>query len=567
MDRQHKTTVITALRGKLLTLGLLFFAAAAITGCDTPENDVTAPKIVAGAAHACAFDADREQVVCWGDNSYGQLGNEEFSAEGVSAPVRVKVISGRKIKSLSAGYSHTCALVSGGDDNSKNTVACWGYNHYGQVGNGTFKDSNVPVFVNGPDGKPLTGVVNVSAGAYHTCASIVKGSPSDPSNYVATTYCWGRNDKGQIGNGALTNVNVPTEIKGLDYSSGVAAGTAHTCALTSKSTDDAQAKKYVVMCWGDASRGQMREAKVESGFSTKPVDIGLPLQGDDNGFPALFSEHIVQADVTTATGKQAEGEDALAVAPENSAYGQTCALSADQALCWGGSNQNGQWGTDKKDVTEFAVKTEEIVNGSSLKAYGAGNAQSCMLVGKGDDSSANEVACWGFTSSLGFAMPKDATDAVVADNRKPVPLQGSRPTGLAVGREFVCYAAKGEQPQIWCWGTGKKGQIGNGTIESTRIPQCVKGYCPETKKDENLVEGQPFADAPGAAPFVVQVSAGYLGTCAVIAGGTVKCWGDAAFHDFRDSWTHYENWADREYPPSQAGPCTAGASPARSSAS
>jgi alpha-tubulin suppressor-like RCC1 family protein len=501
-------TCVSAPRRRGFFVSFAAVLVAVLSACAGSESEVTAPKIVAGAAHACAYDADRQQVVCWGDNSYGQLGNEEFSAEGVSAPVRVKVVSGRKIKSLSAGYSHTCALVSNGDGDTGNTVACWGYNHYGQVGDGTNKDRNVPVFVNGPDGKPLTGATILSAGAFHTCVSMAKGSA-----FEGKTFCWGRNDKGQIGNGSLVNVNEPTQIEGVDYSGGVAAGTAHTCALTAKSVDDARANKYVVVCWGDASRGQMRGAALPGNLSyaTKPVEIGLNLTGS----PALYSEHVVQSDVTTATSQPVKGAPAPTVG--TTAYGQTCAINNDEVLCWGGANQNGQWGTDKKNLKEFTVKADEIESESSLVAYGAGHAQACMLAG-------SSVACWGYSSSLGIELDKGTADAVAASSRKAVTPPGAAPTGLAVGRDFVCYAGRGEQPQIWCWGNGTKGQLGNGRVENQRLPRCVTGYCPTTSRAANAAKGQPFQVAPEPLPGIGYIAAGEDNSCGS-ATNVVYCWG------------------------------------------
>ena len=72
-----------------------------------------------------ALDPSNGTVRCWGDNGYGQLGNGTFTIS--SSPVQVSAIS--TATQISAGGSHTCALLSDG------TVRCWGYNGYGELGN------------------------------------------------------------------------------------------------------------------------------------------------------------------------------------------------------------------------------------------------------------------------------------------------------------------------------------------------------------------------------------------------------------------------------------------------
>ena len=104
---------------------------------------------------------------------------------------------------ISAGFYHTCALLSGG------TGKCWGTHHQGQLGNGTNTGpqtcngeacSNVPVSVSG-----LTGATAIASGYDHTCALISGG----------TVQCWGDNQYAELGNGTNTNSNVPVSVTGL----------------------------------------------------------------------------------------------------------------------------------------------------------------------------------------------------------------------------------------------------------------------------------------------------------------------------------------------------------------
>jgi alpha-tubulin suppressor-like RCC1 family protein len=107
-----------------------------------------------GGHHVCALKADGS-VVCWGDNSSGQLGNG--STQDSATPVAAAGLSHAVI--LSSGHRHSCALLADG------TVACWGDNGYGQLGNGSKRDSAWPRVVPG-----LSGVAAVTAGRFTTCA-------------------------------------------------------------------------------------------------------------------------------------------------------------------------------------------------------------------------------------------------------------------------------------------------------------------------------------------------------------------------------------------------------------
>jgi hypothetical protein len=134
-------------------------------------------------------------VTCWGNNWAGQLGDGSNTFSNVPAAVTGGALAGKTVIDITAGYGHTCALISDG------TVTCWGYNGYGQIGDGDTTNSNVPVAVAGGVLTNKT-VIDIAAGGYHTCALISDG----------TVTCWGWNDIGQLGDGSTTNRNVPVAI-------------------------------------------------------------------------------------------------------------------------------------------------------------------------------------------------------------------------------------------------------------------------------------------------------------------------------------------------------------------
>lgn len=108
--------------------------------------------IAAGDQHTCAVV--NGGLLCWGDNEYGQLGNN--STDSGYAPAAVQGLS-TGVQAATAGVYHTCAIVNGG-------VRCWGQNKIGQLGNGSTTDSHVPVAVQGLS----RGAQAVAAGDYHT---------------------------------------------------------------------------------------------------------------------------------------------------------------------------------------------------------------------------------------------------------------------------------------------------------------------------------------------------------------------------------------------------------------
>jgi len=158
------------------------------------QNDPpVASTISAGGAHTCAI-RQSGQAVCWGYNEFGQLGN----GANINRNVPVNVTGLGDARAISAGDLYTCAIRKSG------RAVCWGSNVYGELGNGTSGDrafSNVPVNVTG-----LGDAKEISAGGGHTCAIRQSGQ----------AVCWGWNIFGQLGNGTSgegAESNVPVNVR------------------------------------------------------------------------------------------------------------------------------------------------------------------------------------------------------------------------------------------------------------------------------------------------------------------------------------------------------------------
>jgi hypothetical protein len=117
--------------------------------------------VSAGSAHTCALTA-AGGAKCWGLNESGRLGNNSDVESHVAVSV-VGLSSG--VAAIVAGGGHSCALTTGGG------VKCWGNNSFGQLGNNSLIASQVPVDVLGLG----TTVVAIAAGGLHTCARTSAG--------------------------------------------------------------------------------------------------------------------------------------------------------------------------------------------------------------------------------------------------------------------------------------------------------------------------------------------------------------------------------------------------------
>jgi alpha-tubulin suppressor-like RCC1 family protein len=195
--------------------------------------------VSAGAQHACAV-ASSGTAYCWGFNALGALGNG--TARDTALPAAVS--GGRSFVSVSAGRNHTCAVAA------DSAGYCWGYNGYGRLGDGTTTASTVPVAVFGGLRFAMIG-----AGGYHSCGVTSGG----------TAYCWGSNESGQLGDGTMTDQAYPVPVAGGLRFASVSAGWRHSCGVT----DDG-----VVYCWGLNDHGQLGNGTAAS--SATPQRIQAP---------------------------------------------------------------------------------------------------------------------------------------------------------------------------------------------------------------------------------------------------------------------------------------------------
>jgi alpha-tubulin suppressor-like RCC1 family protein len=354
------------------------------------------------------------------------------------------------------GDSHTCAVTVNGK------VKCWGWNVFGQLGDGSTIDSHVPVAVIGFTGsEESTTAVRVSAGGLHSCAVLVNG----------TVKCWGDNASGQLGDGSTTPSTVPVLVSGItgqsrsSFAVNVTAGGGDTCALMANGT---------VKCWGYNVDGQLGDGS--NSDSSTPVVV----QGIDGSSPSKTAVTV------HTTGPQ------------------TCALMADgTVMCWGRNNY-GQLGDNSNTSSNVPVVVSGIDGlsaSSTAVSVAAGGYHSCAAMADGS------VQCWGSNlhGALGDGQPMDSLVPVVVSG-----LDGSSASSSAVSvsaGSFHSCAVLADGTSA-CWGWNMNGTLGDGSLADSSVPVWVSG----------LTGLSP-------ASYVSVTSAGGYHSCALMVDRSLQCWG------------------------------------------
>ena len=196
----------------------------------------TAVAVSAGEYFTCAI-LDNGNVTCWGRDNHGQLGDGGTNLDtNEPSTTAIDLGTGRTAVALSSGSYHTCAILDNGD------LKCWGYNGFGELGDGSTSSLNAPSPTAIDLGTSRTAVA-MSAGSSHTCAILDSGD----------IKCWGNDAVGQLGDGGgYTAISAPSTTA-IDLGMGrtavaVSAGYSHTCAAL----DNGDMK-----CWGNDGHGQL----------------------------------------------------------------------------------------------------------------------------------------------------------------------------------------------------------------------------------------------------------------------------------------------------------------------
>jgi GH25 family lysozyme M1 (1,4-beta-N-acetylmuramidase) len=231
-------------------LGQLGRAASVGPGRPAPvEGLPEAIAIGAGFLHTCAVLADGS-VVCWGDADGGRLGTDPTDT-GRKRFHRVDGLAANAT-AVTAGVEHTCVLLVDG------SVACWGGNRFGQLGDGTTTSRTTPGLV----ADLQAGAVGIAAGDHFTCARLADGSVS----------CWGWNDMGQLGVGSFNGPEEPGGFSAALTPAPVQSLPGHATSLTADAGHACVVDNGEPFCWGRNELGQLGEGSLND--RPEPVRVG-----------------------------------------------------------------------------------------------------------------------------------------------------------------------------------------------------------------------------------------------------------------------------------------------------
>ena len=493
---------------------------------------------------SCAL-LDTDSVKCWGDNTYGQLGQGDTNHRGDAASElgdslsSVSLGTGRSATAISAGGFHVCAVL---DDA---TLKCWGRNYAGQLGIESTSNRGDGAGEMG-DSLPTVSLgtgrtaADVAGGQNHTCAVLDDDSAK----------CWGRNTDGQLGLGATDHRGdaageMGDNLAAINFGSGrsvasVATGGNNSCALLDNAT---------VKCWGYGTSGGLGygdtnhrgDATGEMGDNLPAVDLGtgrsvLRLAGgkpmcawlDDASLKCWGLNSSGQLGIGSSSnrgdgaGEMGDNLPAVSVAPLAAVTqvavneSHMCALFVGGVVkCWG-ANSSGKLG--RGDTSAQGNNPGEMGGVLRTVRLGTGRSALQVVVGAGhscarlDDGS---VKCWGANTygqlGLGATARRGDGAGEMGDDLPAVSLgTGRTAAALHAAGDWTCVVL--DDATVKCWGYNAYGQLGLG---DTSHRGDGAGEMGDSLPAVSLGTGRSAAD----------MTTGRDHACALLDNGALKCWG------------------------------------------
>lgn len=364
-----------------------------------------------GGVKFSAYLDEIGQIWMWGDNTYGQLGDKSNTQRNL--PVKVSDFSGNPVTGfiqVSAGANHIIALKDDG------TVWAWGNNAQYQLGIGSVVTTrNYAAQVTG-----VSNIVRIQSGFHHSYAI-------DRDGFL---WAWGNNANGQVGNGnnSPTSVSTPYKITSITNVIDVSGGNYHSVALTDNGS---------VYTWGGGSNGELGQGSVNTSQFTPLLLAGTGL-------------------VKKVSGGQ----------------NHTLLLKEDGTVLAFGLNDDGQLG-DKTIVKKFTpvnvLKQDGTTLNDIIDIEGAGYLSYAI---KSDKTAYS----WG-SNLMGELSngTSGSTDRNYPDFMKNADNSLVSNVSCISSNYISSTLYKNDGTKIWTWGYNDKGQIGDNTINTRLNPYQVFG--------------------------------------------------------------------------------------------
>ncbi|MCA8838163.1 MAG: hypothetical protein K8963_09965, partial [Proteobacteria bacterium] len=333
--------------------------------------------------------------------------------------------------------------------------------------------------------KPLTRVSQISTGQAHTCAV----------SAVGDLYCWGNGTNGRLGTGNANASNVPARVGESPTWSQVSAGYEHTCAV------NAAGELY---CWGNGTNGRLGTGNANA--SNVPARVGnvanwAQVSAGDTHTCAVNTSGELYCWGNGTNGHLGTGNENSSNVPARvgnvanwaqvSAGGQhACAVNTPGELyCWG-VNDLGRIGiADGSAITNLPIRVGDVANWAQVSA---GNEHTCAV------NTTGELYCWGrgTDSRLGLGS------GLAASTRRTPVRVGTATDWIQTIAGFSHTCAIKDTGQLFCWGAGGNGRLGQISTNTQFIP------------------ARTSTDADWS-----QAGAGEAHTCAIKDTGQLFCWG------------------------------------------
>jgi alpha-tubulin suppressor-like RCC1 family protein len=327
----------------------------------------------------------------------------------------------------------------------------------------------------------VSNAIQLDVGMYGACALIAGG----------TVKCWGSNQYGGLGTGGGASVNgKAVTVAGVSGATDISVGEATICAITNPGG--------AIKCWGYGSDGELgipappsSTPEIQTPIASGATDLGL---GDFhvcavvNGGMKCWGNNGAREFVDSATTQFDTPQNVVGltsgVAQAMAGIDISCAILVTGAVKCQGANYQGQNGTGAIGGSSTSPQSSLITSGATSLGYGSTGV--CALVG-------DAARCWGYN---GHGQLGDGTTTNSGTPHAPLGLE-SGVTSIDAGGENACAIVN---KVVRCWGETGGGALGNGTSVNHNTPIDVVGLTGAT-----------------------EVRVGMAHTCAIAT--TLKCWG------------------------------------------